>query len=412
MKQRTGLQSNLSSAPVLALFRVLVLFFLAICGHALGQQQSNKAGTNDLAVAEKTACIRNLEQIYSAIEAYQAEHKDLPDWISDLVPKYISDPAILVCPVCRRTGKTEAGALADPKLPSSYLFEFCPLPLGREAPMAPTRTRRDWKRRQMGLVGSAVPILRCRFHNPVLNVGFDGKIYESPSRWEDLFAKKVPQAQLSAASLFSDGSAAEGGQKKLSLPNRDPQARPQLLDLSTFYNAGLSESWHGGTSNDLSSLPTGIQTLGGIEFDVRGLVQLAGRTATNFPAEVKQIPVKLKCKHLHFLHSAIFGTRADEGKQIGSYIIHFTTNRMQLEIPIQYGQTLRNWHKFADEPPSQDLKVVWVGQNAVSRKEGRSLQLFLTSWTNLLPDLEIESIDCVSTRNALAAPFLIAITAD
>jgi hypothetical protein len=148
-----------------------------------------------LAAEEKEACIANLKQIYEAIQVYQFDHKDLPNWLSDLVPQYLPDANVLVCPVCRRTGKTEGPQLADPKLPSSYLFEFCPLPLD---PTTPNRTRRDWKRRQMGLVGAGVPIVRCRLHNPVLNLAFDGRIYESPSMWEMVFTNRVGTAELTA----------------------------------------------------------------------------------------------------------------------------------------------------------------------------------------------------------------------
>ena len=95
------------------------------------------AGAPNRAAEEKAACIKNLKVIYDAIQAFQADHRDLPNWLSDLVPQYLADANVLVCPVCRRTGQTEAPPLADPKLPSSYLFEFCPVPLGRAR-----RTRR------------------------------------------------------------------------------------------------------------------------------------------------------------------------------------------------------------------------------------------------------------------------------
>ena len=48
-------------------------------------------------------------------------------------------------------------------------------------------TTRDWKKQQMGLVGSEVPIVRCLLHEPVLNLSFGGKIYESPLFWEKNF---------------------------------------------------------------------------------------------------------------------------------------------------------------------------------------------------------------------------------
>jgi len=156
------------------------------------------------AAEDKQACIKNLKTIYSAIQAFQADHQDLPNWLSDLVPQYLDDANVLICPVCRRTGRSETSYLSDPKLPSSYLYEFSPVPLGKAATNAPTRTRREWRRRQMGLVGSQVPLVRCRLHRPVLNLSFEGKIYESPSSWELLFTNRVNPADLTPAKLFAD----------------------------------------------------------------------------------------------------------------------------------------------------------------------------------------------------------------
>ncbi|HWV99830.1 MAG TPA: hypothetical protein VNZ64_09085 [Candidatus Acidoferrum sp.] len=372
-----------------------------------------------LAAEEKDACIANLKQIYDAIQAYQVDHKDLPNWLSDLVPQYLSDANVLVCPVCRRTGKTEGPPLADPKLPSSYLFEFCPVPLGNAAP---NRTRRDWKRRQMGLVGAVVPIVRCRHHDPVLNLAFDGKVYESPSTWELVFTNRISAAELTAARVFADDSSPrskppENPPAVRQLAQRDPQARPQLLDLTAFYNAMLTETWHargGAAANDLATLPTGLQTFAGIEFDVRGIIQLKSKSDSlaKYPGEIKGIPVGQKCQHLYFLHSAGVGKVADEGKQIGAYVIHYATSQMRLEVPIVYGQAVRDWHTQAGEPPpSPELQVAWRGQNETSKRAGNSIRLFLTTWTNLVPNVEIESLDFVSSM-ANPAPFLIAITAD
>jgi hypothetical protein len=373
------------------------------------------AGAPNRAEEEKEACIQNLKVIYKAIQAYQADHRDLPNWLSDLVPQYLPDANVLVCPVCRRTGQTEVPLLADPKRPSSYLFEFCPVPLGE----APSRTRREWKRRQMGLVGSIVPLVRCRHHDPVLNLAFDGKVYESPGAWERLVTNRVSLLDLSPARLFADErpAAAKGPRKPATgprFPPRDPTTPKQLLDLTPFYNAGLDESWHGNTGNDLAALPKGRQTFGGVEFDVRGIVQLGSKSpsATNYPALIKGIPVKQKCQRLHFLHAAGFGTPRDEGEQIGAYVVHFATNQMPLEIPIRYGQEVRNWHVLAGEPAApEELRVAWRGENAQSKSAGRTLRLFLTTWTNVVPGGEVESIDYVSAL-ATPAPFLIAVSVE
>jgi hypothetical protein len=382
-----------------------------------GSSQTNTPSA-ELAQEEKNACIRNLEVIYQAVTAFRNDHKDLPSWLSDLVPQYLPDVKVLTCPVCRRTGRTEERLLADPKMPSSYLWEFCPVPLGSTAPDAPNRTRREWKQRQQELIGPVVPIVRCRYHKQALNLGFDGKIYESPGQWELNFTNKVSLAALSAGVIF--GNAAAPQEKPvpkhptLKVPTRPSDAPKECLDLTPFYNALLRDSWHGGASNDLAGLPAGLHQFDGVRFDARGIVQLAaGKSSSpSFPPAVKGIPVGMKCKQLHFLHAAGWGANTEEGRQIGSYLIHFVGNPTRLEIPIQYGREMRNWHWLADEPPSpKELRVVWTGENGISRRSGRPLRLFLTTWTNLLPDFEIASVDFISNLGT-AAPFLLAITAE
>jgi len=356
---------------------------------------------------EKEVCIQNLKTIYQAIQAYQRDHKDLPNWLSDLVPQYLSDVSVLVCPVARRTGKTEEPPLADPRISSSYLFEFCPVPLGTAAPNAPGRTRREWKRRQMGLIGSAVPLVRCRLHNPMLNVAFDGQIFESPAMWEWLFTNRVNAAELTAPRLFADsaGSSAERPRNDTRYPARDPRATPRLINLTKFYNAGLRDSWLGETNSDLAALPVGLQTFAGVDFDVRGIIQLGSKVLTDkrFPAQVRGIPVHEKYKRLHFLHAVGFGDKPD-GEQVASYVVHFAENDTRLEIPIVYGRDVRDWHPLPDEPPAaKELTVAWSADHGP--------RLFMTTWTNLLPDVSIEQIDFVSSHSN-PAPFLVAITAE
>lgn len=52
-------------------------------------------------------------------------------------------------------------------------------------------TTRQWKRQQMGVVGSEVPIVRCLLHDPVLNLSFGGRIYDSGTLWESNFLDVV-----------------------------------------------------------------------------------------------------------------------------------------------------------------------------------------------------------------------------
>ena len=369
-----------------------------------------------LAAQEKEDCAKNLKLIYDAIQAYQKEHKDLPNWLSDLVPDYLQDANVLICPVCRRTGQTEKPPLADPHIASSYLFEFCPAQLGNSAPANPTATRREWKHRQMAVVGSIVPIVRCRLHKSPLNLAFDGRIYESPPSWEAMLTNNVDPQSLTPARMFAAGAASiESQASSKRYPERDPKARPQLLDLTSFFNARLTDTWHGAqnaSGNDLGSLPAGIQELGGIEYDLRGIVQLGSKapSANRYPFSITGIKVSQKAEKLHFLHSAAFGKPADEGKEIGAYILHFAGNQMRLEVPIIYGRDVRDWHYWpAESNTPQTLKIVWKGDNKSSKAANSYLRLFETTWTNIVPNMELESIDFVS-KLAQPAPFLLAIT--
>ena len=370
-----------------------------------------------LAAEEKESCTRNLRVIFDAIQAYQFDHKDLPNWLSDLVPDYLSDGNVLICPVCRRTGQTEQPPLADPKLACSYVFEFSPVPIG-SITGEPKHTRREWKRRQMGLVGSGVPLVRCRHHNPMLNLAFNGNIYESPPQWELLFTNRVRAAELTVRAIFGP-EAIDDPVATPSVSAAGPQAAgPEqgsgsTIELTDFYNSKLQEAWQGKPGDDLSALPEGRQIFGGIAFDVRGIIQLKGKSSSlsRFPAEVKGIPVHRRCQHLYFLHAATVTGLAQEGEQIGSYVLHLPSNQMTLEIPIYYGRSVRDWHQEKVEPgPEKELKVAWKGQNAATKTTGKQIRLFVTTW-NLAPGVEIDSVDFVSAMRT-TAPFLLAMSFD
>jgi hypothetical protein len=297
------------------------------------------------------------------------------------------------------------------------LFEFCPAQLGNSAPANPKASRREWKQRQMAVVGSIVPIVRCRHHKSPLNLAFDGRIYESPPAWEAMLTNTVDPQSLTPARMFAAASATRPTAAIKSYPERDPKASSQLIDLTHFFNARLTDTWHGGpnaTGNDLGSLPVGIQKLEGIDYDLRGVIQLASKapTASRFPTNICGIKVGQKVQKLHFLHSGAFGKPWDEGKEIGAYILHFSGNQTRLEVPIVYGQDVRDWHCWPKEPEAPaTLRVAWKGENNTSKVASSYLRLFETTWTNIIPNTELESIDFVS-KLSQPAPFLLAITVE
>jgi hypothetical protein len=138
-------------------------------------------------IKESAACTKNLEKIAAAIQAYRNDNHDVPNWLSDLVPKYLSDTNALICPVTTRTGLQSAFGVLDSKVFSSYLYEFTPTEIPEVVKSAfpgPKMTMREWKRQQMKLAGSEVPLVRCLLHEPALNLSIGGKVYSSPVYWE------------------------------------------------------------------------------------------------------------------------------------------------------------------------------------------------------------------------------------
>jgi hypothetical protein len=192
---------------------------------------------------------------------------------------------------------------------------------------------------------------------------------------------------------------------------RDPQAPPNLIDLTRFYNAALRESWQG-YGCDLSSLPVGVHNFAGTDFDVRGLIQLYGtiKTGPNYPKMVADLHVGRKCERIHFLHASGFAFVKD-GTELGKYIIHFVDGH-KCEMPILYGWDVRDWWVRKNEPDECKRSIVaWRGSNRDSVLHDTTIRLYKSTWSNPRPDVEIASVDYLSSETK-SAPFLVAITAE
>src|SRR5580765_99969 len=265
---------------------------------------------------DKQACEANLNFIFGAIREWRKQHQNkFPDKLSDLNPQYIHDLKMLICPYVQRTGglrqwRNHIRELDfDPR--TSYGYEFpqkeMPDNLWRGLPK---KTWRDYKERQveeLGKLGSVVPVVRCHFHRPRLNLAFDGHIYESDLDWESNYTNVVSVEDLFPARLFSDPAS----RKKVAaadFPLRDSGALARLVDLSEHYNGLLTDAWQGFPSNHLAQLPSGLQELGGVPFDVRGVIQLRGMQVP-FPEKIDGIRVNQKLSRIHFLHAAAFGVK-------------------------------------------------------------------------------------------------------
>ena len=198
------------------------------------------------------------------------------------------------------------------------------------------------------------------------------------------------------------------------IPPRDPNAAVNLIDLTEYYNAPLSQSWYTAKQdgNDLSELRPGFRKLGGIEFDVRGLIQIGASAANGlaYPNHVHGIPIGRQCRRLHFLHAAILASSARPGDELGSYVIQYLDGR-EAELPIVTGKDMADWWSQPNER-GMDCAIAWAGTNPAARSAGQSLRLFRTTWENPAPNLAIKQLDFTSDKPTPGQPFLVAITAE
>ena len=192
------------------------------------------------------------------------------------------------------------------------------------------------------------------------------------------------------------------------IPAHNARAKSNLIDLTPYYNASLIS--HSGL-NDLRDVPRGIQTLAGVQFDVRGLIQVGADfpTGPRYPTQVTNILFGCTCQRLHFLHGALFVVGATNGTRLGSYVIHYA-NGHRAEVPIVVGESLAG----GSTPTPRDnesFTIAWGGRDAEFQREGILTCLFESAWQNPFPADVIASLDFVSNPPA-PAPYLVAITAD
>jgi type II secretory pathway pseudopilin PulG len=171
----------------------LIVLTLSGCSIQKGWQQARARQQ-----AEVAQCRQNLQTIYAALQSYRKAHGDVPDWLSDLVPNYLPHSGVLTCPTCRRTGRYKSFGIDDPRMPVTYVYEFCDHAVPTNIYGGSRLTMKAWKNRLMGRVGQGIPIVRCHEHDPVLNLAFSGEIYESGTNWEELprFREKISPDDL------------------------------------------------------------------------------------------------------------------------------------------------------------------------------------------------------------------------
>jgi hypothetical protein len=181
---------------------------------------------------------------------------------------------------------------------------------------------------------------------------------------------------------------------------RFPQSPFKPIDLRPHLNRALAHAklTHAlGATNSIAPL----LAMGGVEFELCGYIEVWGETGT---ANVQGIQVSQYANALHFLHTCAALPGCADGTCVGAYVVHYAGGRQE-EIRLLYGQHVRTWSDTASALGR--ASEAWAGKC----EDGSSFRLFKHTWQNPHPELEIQSIDCL-TNEVEAHPLLFAITAE
>ena len=354
---------------------------------------------------DRDECARNLQAIWNGIQKYREQHRKLPLHLSELVPDFVSTPNLLICPVTKRTGEIKNQGFSDPKLTTSYVYEFSNHPVPG-AGLSREFTLRDWRELQMGKVGSIVPVLRCFHHPRVLNMSFDGKVYETAGNWEAELSNIVDPDSLSPTSLLAEIEYFATGIRA---------ARIKTIDLTKYYNVTLTQALHDRNPEgpSLKNLPKGRNKFGGIPFEVSGAIHLYGTGLANifpdnYPTNVTDIAIGELAEKVHFLVGA--GYNQQPGQRVGSFKINYEDDQ-STEVMLIYDQNVRDWWQ-PFPGGNTTLHIAWsglIGPNLQNQPQNGLIYQF--SWDNPRAQTPIKSIDFSSALNT-TAPFLLGVSVE
>jgi WD40 repeat protein len=249
-----------------------------------------------------------------------------------------------------------------------------------------TESRRQWHRRQLSKPTTLAQVHADAFHL---------------DRLADLGPLDTDLEELRASVV--------AGQ----LPPRDPTAPPELIDLSGYYTHSFGVL----PNQESADLPPGIHTLAGTRFDIRGLARLEAMKPEEIEVSVPQpvvrgVPVNRVCRALHFLQAGEELLRLAAGDEVARWIIRFADDTT-LEFPVIYGEHLRDWWHFKNQPlAAGKAELAWQGSPPIPLGYGaKNVVLYKSTWINPKPEVPVARLDFVLNKPN-TRPFVVAITAD
>jgi serine/threonine protein kinase len=205
------------------------------------------------------------------------------------------------------------------------------------------------------------------------------------------------------------------------IPSRPKGLEPRQIDLTAFYNGALSQSLFltlnpsEAMENTWGTLPKGSVSLGGIPFDIRGVIHLSGQNLESripklMPATVTNIPVAMKCQRIHFVGATQWGD--PPGTVVCRYRMHYADGTSEV-MAVEFEWNVQSWWLRREDNQGDLKRAKRVGQGSNARLDSNrwTLSLYLQTWNNPKPDLEVKSIDLESAM-LNSSPFVAGITVE
>ena len=198
------------------------------------------------------------------------------------------------------------------------------------------------------------------------------------------------------------------------LPLHSAQAGPGAVARAAFQPIDFSrfaKKWDQFRPDECwAVVPRGLQTLGGVPFQMEGILEVTGLGAAReqnifYPTRLTGIPVGRKGHRLHLLHGA--GYDAPDGTPVAKLLAHYADGS-EHPFYLSYGVHTRNWWREPAETKSQvsdpNTLVAWTYTQAPW-----NLRLYKTTFDNPYPEREIKTLDLISLLSR-ATPVVVAIT--
>ena len=271
-------------------------------------------------------------------------------------------------------------------------------------------------------------MVRCHAHMrpnlPLhLNLSFGGAIYESGLYWESLFRHICPLPYLGQSGIFF--SKTHPPQYTDDIPKRANRAVDGALDLADAYNALLSDPWNSDEPKDL--LGDWVARLGpewlfdheGIQFDVRGVVQVEGDAVRvnrdrdpnlqlgYYPKSARRITVNKPVSRLHVMAGVIHDST--DGSEVGRINLFHRDGEVE-SLPLIQGRHVRH-QPSGNETPEPESKLVHRRASVDGTTDDAPHAIYHISWSLKTPGTVIDRLEFSATDGA-TSPFLMAITVE